>query len=132
MDTSAGQPTGNEALRQGVLGVLQRLTEKGREFELPAPPPALAECRQRLMSDGYTVLVVGEAKRGKSSLVNALIGRPYLPTAVDIATSQVFRVSHANEPAFRLRFEDGSQRAITAEDLPLFGSQVAEDSGEAP
>ena len=30
----------------------------------------------------HKVLVVGEAKRGKSTFVNALIGRPILPTAV--------------------------------------------------
>ena len=81
-----------ETLRQGVLAILQQLAEQGRTLELPSPAPALAEYRQRLTGDGYTVLVVGEAKRGKSTFVNALIGQTILPTDVEIATSQVFQI----------------------------------------
>jgi GTPase SAR1 family protein len=121
-----------ETLRQGVLAILQRLAEQGRALELPAPSPALAEYRQRLTGDGYTVLVVGEAKRGKSTLVNAVIGQSILPTDVEIATSQVFRISHADQPAFRLRFEDGSQQVISADDLPRYGSQALADTEGAP
>ena len=36
----------------------------------------------RLVSRQFRVLVVGEAKRGKSTFVNALIGRDVLPTGV--------------------------------------------------
>src|SRR5919107_5613708 len=50
-------------------------------------------------------LVVGEAKRGKSTFVNALIGRDILPTDVRVATSQVFDVRPADREAYHLRFE---------------------------
>ena len=80
----------------------------------------------------YQVLVVGEAKRGKSTFVNALIGRDILPTDVDIATSQVFRVCPAEGEAYRLRFEDDSQQEITAADLPRYGSQVVADTEGVP
>jgi GTP-binding protein EngB required for normal cell division len=76
--------------------------------------------------------VVGEAKRGKSTVINALIGQPILPTDVDIATSQVFLVEKAAQPAFRLRFEDGSAEEIRAADLPKYGSQVLADVAGTP
>lgn len=78
----------------------------------------------------YQLLVIGEAKRGKSTLVNALIGRPLLPTNVDIATSQAFRVCPSNTEAYRLRFEDGSSKEITAEELGRYGSQAFAEGDE--
>ena len=78
------------------------------------------------------MLVAGEAKRGKSTFINALIGRPLLPTAVDIATSQVFRVAAADEPAYHLRFEDESRRAIDAANLARYGAHAAAGASEAP
>jgi len=42
----------------------------------------IASLRDRLASRRLRVLVAGEAKRGKSTLVNALLGRPLLPTGV--------------------------------------------------
>ena len=121
-----------EAQRCTALGVLDQLAEQGRAFELPAPPEVLGPYRQRLADNTYKVLVVGEAKRGKSSFINALIGRPILPTDVDIATSQVFLVSKAAQEAYRLRFEDGSSQDITAADLPRYGSQVLADVDGTP
>ena len=44
------------------------------------PPAALGRYRHKLRENAYKVLVVGEAKRGKSTFVNALIGRDVLST----------------------------------------------------
>lgn len=121
-----------EAVRLETTALIDSLTERGREFDLPQPPEALAAYRQRLFEGRYKVLVVGEAKRGKSTFVNALIGRDLLPTDVDVATSQVFHVTPAPHAAFRLRFEDDSAREIAAEDLARFGSQVVADSEGVP
>ncbi len=106
---------------------------RAAEFELAAPPPALERYCEKLRENSYKVLVVGEAKRGKSTFVNALIGRDLLPTDVDVATSQVFNIRPSDSAeAFRLRFEDGSARDISVDDLPKYGSQVMIDAGTVP
>ena len=121
-----------EEVRQRTVAVLDALVTKGKEFELAAPPEALKRRAQKLRENTYEVLVVGEAKRGKSTFVNALIGRDVLPTAVEVATSQVFNVRPAKQEAYRLRFEDGSARQITAADLPRYGSQIMAEAGVVP
>jgi GTP-binding protein EngB required for normal cell division len=121
-----------EAVRQKTLAVLRSLVDSGRAFGLPELPAGVEQCRQKLEENVYQVLVAGEAKRGKSTFVNALIGRDLLPTDVDIATSQVFRVCPADREAYRLRFEDDSQQAITAADLARCGSQVVADREGTP
>lgn len=125
-------PAGAEAVRTATIDVLRDIESAARSYELPQPPDVLATYRERLTANSYQVLVVGEAKRGKSSFINALIGRSLLPTDVDIATSQVFRVHHAEREAYRLRFESGAAREIAAADLPRYGSQVLADAGQAP
>lgn len=126
---TTGPPEG--ASRQTVA-VLDELMSKADEFELAAPPPALSRYREKLRGNSYKVLVVGEAKRGKSAFVNALIGRDLLPTDVDVATSQVFNIRPSEQEACRLCFEDGSAREISVEDLPRYGSQVMLDAGAVP
>jgi GTPase SAR1 family protein len=119
-------------VRNETISILDGLAGRAREFELPKPPEALARYHQRLVENTFKVLVVGEAKRGKSSFVNALIGQDILPTNVRVTTSQVFDIRLADREAYRLRFEDNSEREIMRDDLPRYGSQVLEDAGERP
>jgi GTPase SAR1 family protein len=121
-----------EEVRRETISILGDLTRKAKEFELPKPPEALEHYRESLEENTYKVLVVGEAKTGKSSFINALIGRDVLPTNVRVTTSQVFNVRPAGQEAFRIRFEDDSLQEITLDDLPRYGSQVLEDAGERP
>ncbi len=114
-------------LRQRTVHNLEELSDRTKQFELSKLPGELDTFRQRLAANTYNVLVVGEAKRGKSSFVNALIGRDLLPTDVAIATNQVFRVSQSPKDAYRLRFEDDSSQEITAAELLDYGSQVIAD-----
>ena len=121
-----------EAFRRRTISLVDEITETGKRFNLPPSSAALAVCRKRIEENRYQVLVVGEMKRGKSTFVNALIGQNILPTDVDVATCQVFRVAKAETEGYRLRFEDNSTQEITLNDLPRYGSQVLADKGEAP
>jgi GTP-binding protein EngB required for normal cell division len=120
-----GDATGQmEGVRRQTVAVLEELISKAGAFELADPPPVLRQYREKLRENAFKVLVAGEAKRGKSTFVNALIGRDILPTDVDVATSQVFNVRPSPREAYRVRFEDGSAREIPPEALPLYGAQA--------
>lgn len=68
----------------------------------------LAELRGRVDARSLRVLVAGEAKRGKSTLVNAMIGRDVLPTGVTPVTAVVTTVRRAEaDEHIEVTFLDG-------------------------
>ncbi len=75
-------------------------TEAGAEG-LVAEADSLAE---RLAEGRFYVVCVGQFKRGKSTLINALVGKPVLPTGVVPITSAVTVVRHGEHLAARVRF----------------------------
>ncbi|MDN3025888.1 dynamin family protein [Streptomyces sp. S.PB5] len=77
-------------LRSDILGVFPKLTEQlGAELG-PRQQEVLDQSKARLEQGTCHVVVVGEFKRGKSTLLNALVERPGLfPVDVDVATCVV-------------------------------------------
>src|SRR5712675_823961 len=84
-----------EAVRKDILALLQEMVDLSNANQLPHLPDPFIRSQQELEKNEYLILVAGEAKRGKSSFINALIGQTILPTDVDVATSQVFRIRYA-------------------------------------
>jgi GTPase SAR1 family protein len=113
--------------QKNLLNLMNTISERGSIFNLPLPYESYKMANKKLKDNTYQVIVVGEAKRGKSSFVNALIGKALLPTDVDISTAKVFRIRKASKEVFQLRFEDGSSREITQDQLFLYGSQKSLD-----
>ena len=70
--------------------------------------------RGRLRERRLRVLVAGEAKRGKSTLVNALLGRAVLPTGVTPLTALATTVRYGRHPEVGVVSADGH-----AESFPL-------------
>ena len=64
--------------------------------------------RQRLEDPAFRVLVVGEFKQGKSSLVNALLNTDVCPVDDDIATSAPTAVTFADPPSARVLYRPTS------------------------
>lgn len=77
---------------------IQAATAYGRE-DLAG---RLTDTRRTLDDGGIRVMVVGEFKQGKSSLVNALLNAPVCPVDDDVATSVPTVVRHADEPTATL------------------------------
>jgi Dynamin family len=75
---------------------------------------ALAALRGRLAEQRLRVLVAGEAKRGKSTLVNALLGRALLPMGVTPLTALATTVRYGRDEEASAVFRDGR-----AERFPL-------------
>ena len=61
----------------------------------------------RLDAARLRVLVVGEAKRGKSTLINALLGRDVLPSGVTPLTAVATTVRHSDDSRIEVSFLDG-------------------------
>jgi hypothetical protein len=67
----------------------------------------LQALRQRLREERCHLAVLGQFKRGKSTLVNALLGEPILPAAVVPITSIPTFLHGGEQPAARVQFENG-------------------------
>lgn len=89
---------------------------------------ALAALRDRLRSARLRVLVAGEAKRGKSTLINALLGRQVLPAGVTpltaVATTVVQRESaRAVGEGMEVAFADGVTQRLPLAALAEYGTE---------
>jgi small GTP-binding protein len=63
--------------------------------------------RERLAARRLRVLVAGEAKRGKSTLVNALLGRPVLPSGVTPLTALATTVRYGRHDRVTVTYASG-------------------------
>jgi hypothetical protein len=88
------QPTtGNEQ----AAAILQLGARAARAYGREDLADRLAASLRRLNDPSIRVLVVGEFKQGKSSLVNGLLGAPVCPVDDDVTTSVPTAVGYAEE-----------------------------------
>lgn len=90
----------------------------------------LVNSRKKLLDPTVTVLVVGEFKQGKSSLINALINAPICPVDDDVATCVPTIIEHADAPIARIykQSDNPEQEAeseeISVNDLSSYASEL--------
>jgi Dynamin family len=63
---------------------------------------------EQIRADRFRVVVVGEFKRGKSTLLNALLGADLLPQKMSPCTAVVTAIRYGDQPAVEVLFADGS------------------------
>ncbi|MGH9837210.1 MAG: dynamin family protein [Blastocatellia bacterium] len=80
--------------------------------ERPRPLAALAECSRRLDHAEARIVFFGAFKAGKTSLLNAMIGAPLLPSRANRATGVVTRIGHADRPAASVLRRNGQPGLI--------------------
>ncbi len=108
-DVLHGEHGVEAAVNSGIVNTLDRglrlFTEMGAEFE--AERRRLQQLKNRLGESRFHLAVLGQFKRGKSTLLNALIGEELLPSAVVPLTSLPTFLSFGPERVARVIFMDG-------------------------
>ena len=85
---------------------------------------------RHIESHKFRVAVVGEFKRGKSSLINALLERDVLPADVLPTTATFNRVVYGDVPLAYLVLKDGSRVEIPIDALSEHITKLSEASAE--
>jgi hypothetical protein len=97
---------GDGALSDSALAAaLDKLAALGNDEDREQ----IAALGDRLDAARLRVLVAGEAKRGKSTLINALLGRAVLPAGVTPLTAVATTVRYGDDPRAQVRYADGHE-----------------------
>jgi len=72
----------------------------------------IAELQERLAEERFHLAVLGQFKRGKSTLLNAILGEPLLPTGVVPLTSIPTFLRAGKMRTVRVLFRDGGESAF--------------------
>jgi len=78
------------------------------------------EQQQKILSQSFNLVVLGQFKRGKSTFINALLGAPILPTAVVPLTSVVTILSYGESPKAVVRFLSGGEKVIDVGEIASY------------
>lgn len=108
---------------RGPEPVLETLLERLLALCDPSDADRLAELADRLQTGSLRVLLAGEAKRGKSTLANALLGRDLLPSGVTPVTSLATEVRQGDPERIEMTFEDDHTMTGPVDDLHLYVSE---------
>lgn len=98
----------------------------------------LRKARSTLANSRYLVLTVGEFKRGKSSMMNALIGRRLFPEDTDLATATVCTLAWGETPQAVVQFfaaEDGAQipaKTINLDEVAQYATVQGQEAEDGP
>jgi len=114
-DVAADRIKGYHRRKLALAGQLRLLRNAAKQAGDESNDRLCAELMIKLAEDRFTLAVLGQFKRGKSSLINAIIGRELLPTGVLPITSAITIVKFG--PRDRLLIE--REELQWPEDVPL-------------
>src|SRR5437870_6838688 len=77
----------------------------------------------KLATEQFNLVVLGQFKRGKSTLINALLGADLLPTAVVPLTSIVTIIQPGPQPHAVVRFLDGGTLEVAVAVLARYSAE---------
>lgn len=100
----------------GTTGLLH-LAALGEKLGAQPVADEARELAARVSEGRFYVACVGQFKRGKSTLINALIGEPVLPTGYIPVTAVPTVVRFGERSHARIRMQDGSWSEIPLSDL---------------
>jgi GTP-binding protein EngB required for normal cell division len=98
--------------REPAGGALQEALSRAARILSGSRVSQAAALAERWRERRFVVVIAGEFKRGKSTLLNALTGMDLLPTGVLPVTAVPTRVTAGQRRAARVHFRDGSDREI--------------------
>src|SRR6266851_5933249 len=83
------------------------------QLGLDIPASQLHSRAESLRTDRFRIVVVGGFSRGKSTLLNAVLGCEILPQKVTPSTAIITLIEYADSPSVRIRFVDQSRAEAT-------------------
>lgn len=109
---------------------LTELLELSEEISLNNTADSIRETLEKSADEHFEVAIVGEFKRGKSTLINAMLGQDVLPADVLPATATLNRVTYSEEPYVQVEYKDGRSERVDIDQLENYVTKLTLESEE--
>ena len=107
---------------------LIQLKEYSEDIGLVHTAKSIGETVEKVAKDHFEVAIVGEFKRGKSTLINALLGQEVLPADVLPATATLNRVTYSETPYVMVEYKDGGTERVDINKLADYVTKLSYES----
>jgi ribosome biogenesis GTPase A len=121
---SSTEPIVDTDERRDMLATLDELLGLARGLAADSASRNLAAARTRIEEDRFNLVVLGEFKRGKSTLINALLERDVLPVGVVPLTSVVTAIGAGDRDKLVIRYTDGHEDERPLHELALYVTEA--------
>ena len=128
--TESKRPDGGGQQLAQAMRVVELGMQAATAYKRPDLTDRLAAAKRTLAEPGIHVVVIGDFKQGKSSLVNALLGTNVCPVDDDIATAVPTYLRYGPQPRAELLFHGDPPRREPIE-IDAIRQHVTEDAGVA-
>ncbi len=100
-----------------ILAIIENVETLTKD-DMAAVDNRLLTVKEQLIANCFNLVILGQFKRGKTTLINSLIGKEILPSSVVPLTSIVTILRYGEEVSCLISMEDGSEKKIYIEELP--------------
>jgi len=111
-----------------LIESLEQLKEYAASLNLENTAHSIGDVIEKSAGDHFEVAIVGEFKRGKSTLINALLGQEVLPADVLPATATLNRVTYSKDPYVVVEYKDGTNERVDINRLADYVTKLSSES----
>ena len=86
--------------------------------------------KEKIAGNKFSILVVGQSKRGKSTFINALLGTELLPVAIIPLTSIITLIKYGEMRNIMVFFNDGPQKEIQQNEIAHYVTEKSNPKNE--
>jgi hypothetical protein len=111
-----------------LVSDLERLRTLAESLHLDGLSDEIERARSNITNHRFSIAVVGEFKRGKSTFINALLGKEILPSDVAPTSATINRVTYGLKPSVRILFRSGLEEAIGVGQLANYVTKLTPEA----
>ena len=117
-----------------VLATLIRDLERLRHYSqillLSESVQRIDDVLERVQSQAFSVAVVGDFKRGKSTFINALLGQDILPCDILPCSATLCRITYGLKPRVQVVYRDEREEEVAIDRLDEYVTALTPESEE--
>lgn len=107
---------------------LDQIAQICEALNLEETRKAVFDTAEHLRNNIFSVGVVGEFKRGKSTVINALLGQDILPRDIKPCSASLNRVTYDMKAHAEIIFKNGDKKEIPVEEIDNYVTKLTEKS----
>lgn len=117
---------GYQEMIADITTALENTGEVMSQLELTKQAEQAREASDRVKSHVFSVGIMGEFKRGKSTVINALLGEEIAPADVVPASATLNRITYGLNPKATIVYKDGRREEVPVDKIADYVTKITE------